>query len=219
MVSHSWLSSSWLDSATAHDRIDMRDPEKEIPWRHLRIQRLPKYSTSITQPLDASVIRIFKRAFLEMLGYEPYFARNFDKANCISNSRAWTPIPYPWDQIKPVLPLKMREEFRQRSSTRDELKPNLQYTRHKKYKRQMKMYFQNFIAQKMRMGQPKEAAHRIALQQNEQGSSSEEEVGCGVSLSHDRSTSSPADDIDFNATIQTLKDLAGDHKVLTIDSL
>jgi hypothetical protein len=52
-----------MDSAGSHNNIDMRDSYGGVPWKHLRIQRLPVNSTSVTQSLDAGVISAFKRVF------------------------------------------------------------------------------------------------------------------------------------------------------------
>ncbi|KAG0196561.1 hypothetical protein BGX33_001523, partial [Mortierella sp. NVP41] len=43
------------------------DPLAEETWKHLRIERLPPNSTSVTQPLDQGIISVFKRQYLEML--------------------------------------------------------------------------------------------------------------------------------------------------------
>ncbi|KAF9176095.1 hypothetical protein BGZ49_006697, partial [Haplosporangium sp. Z 27] len=56
-----------LDSAPQHTRVEYRDPDTKTPWRFLEVVRLPVNSTSVTQPLDAGVISVFKRVFLEML--------------------------------------------------------------------------------------------------------------------------------------------------------
>lgn len=120
-----------LDSAGSHNNIDVRNTEQRVRWKHLRIRRLPKNTTSVTQPLDAGVISAFKRAFSDMLGFETYSAHTFEKMKCISNGRAWTLIPYAWNQAKPstlrnsfaktpVFPITMREEPRRRQTTRDE---------------------------------------------------------------------------------------------------
>lgn len=111
-----------LDSAGPHNNIDERDPYGGEPWKHLRIQRLPKNSTSVTQPLDAGVVSAFKRVFLEMLDLETYYARNFDETTTITYGRAWSMVPYAWDQMKPstlrncfakapVLPTQMRDSL------------------------------------------------------------------------------------------------------------
>lgn len=146
-----------LDSAKSHNNIDMRDPEQGIQWKHLRIQRLPTNSTSVTQPLDAGVISAFKRAFLDMLGFETYYARTFDGAKCISNGRAWTLIPHAWSQTKPstlrncfaktpILPTSMREELRQRQTTRAEQPERLQSTLYQQYAERERAYFEHLIA-------------------------------------------------------------------------
>jgi len=234
-----------LDSSRAHSNIDIRDLEKGIPWNYLRIQRLPKNSTSVTQPLDAGVISVFKRAFLEMLGYETYYVRNFDNANCISNGRAWALIPYAWNRIKPstlrncfaktpVLPMNMREELRGRRPTKDEQRPTLQYSPPQGYNIQMKTYFEHLIAKvnqenflDFRIVENREELDSESLHQenqedieeNDQGDKLVDGVGCDISSTHDGYGSSPIADVDFDATIQTLKYLAGDCDILTVDGL
>ena len=113
-----------LDSCPAHSRIDFLDEEKETPWKHLRIVRLPINSTSVTQPLDAGVISVFKRAFLEQLCQETSYIRTDEhKRKNISNGEAWTFIPSAWKHLKPrtlrscfaktpVLPESMREAIK-----------------------------------------------------------------------------------------------------------
>ena len=130
-----------LDSAGAHNNIDMRDPINNIPWKHLCIQRLPKDSTSLTQPLDAGVIGVFKPFFLEMLGYETYLLRSHGKNKYISNELAWTFIPYAWSRMKPlalrhcfahtpVLPNEMHDQLRRQQPTLAEQQLPLQYSQH-----------------------------------------------------------------------------------------
>src|SRR5687768_4176382 len=68
-----------MDSAGAYNDVDMRDLYEGVPWRHLHTRQLPVNSTSITQPLDAGVISAFKRVFLEILGFETYYTRNFNQ--------------------------------------------------------------------------------------------------------------------------------------------
>lgn len=77
-----------LYSCPAHNNIDMRDPFDNTPWKFLRIRRLPPQSTSVTQPLDAGVISVFKRVFLEMLSQEANFVRNYNKEKAITNGQA-----------------------------------------------------------------------------------------------------------------------------------
>ncbi|KAG0225739.1 hypothetical protein BGW42_004110 [Actinomortierella wolfii] len=82
----------------AHNDIDKGDPETKQPWQHLRIERLPPNSTSVTQPLDAGIISVFKRKFLEMLGSQTLAKAYGGKK--ISNGEAWGLIPYAWSHVK-----------------------------------------------------------------------------------------------------------------------
>lgn len=84
-----------LESAGAHIHID------KLPWTHLCIQRLPSNSTPVTEPLDDDVISAFKRAYLEILGRETYYARNFEPNANITNGITWTQILGAWDEIEP----------------------------------------------------------------------------------------------------------------------
>jgi len=147
-----------LDSAGAHNDIDMRDQQNHIPWKHLHIQRLPKNSTSVTQPLDAGVISVFKRAFLEMLSNETHLIRNYGNKKNISNGLAWTLIPYAWSRVKaltlrncfaktPILSPEMREQLRRWPSTPTEQEQSLQYSRHDRYQEQERAYFEHLIAE------------------------------------------------------------------------
>jgi len=147
-----------LDSAPAHNNIDMRDPETNTPWTHLQIRRLPKNSTSMTQPLDAGVISVFKRAFLEMLSCETQIIRNYDKQNAIANGLAWSLVPYAWSRVKPqtlrncfasvpVLPEEMREQLRRRPMTPVEQPKILYRPEHSEHKDKERAYFEQLIAE------------------------------------------------------------------------
>jgi len=231
-----------LDSAGAHSNVDMRDPYYGIPWRHLCIRRLPPNSTSVTQPLDAGVISAFKRAFLEKLGREIYLARNFDQTTSISNGRAWTLIPYVWDEMKPstlrncfaktpVLPTEMREELRRRRPTKDEQQSEPQHTQYEQYKEQEKAYFEHIIAEvrtgngvdfrvvESRDEQAQEELQQVDVEGEGQDNADRDEASLGESSSREESGSSPIADTDIYTTIQTLKHLAGDSDVLTIDGI
>ena len=146
-----------LDSAPQHNDIDMRDSDTNEPWKRLRIQRLPVNSTSVTQPLDAGVISVFKRAFPEMLSHETYVVRTFDNAKAISNGHAWSMIPYAWNSVKamtlrncfaktPVLPDDMSEQLRAMPVADAEQNHVLRYSRLHLYKTQEKAYFEHLVA-------------------------------------------------------------------------
>lgn len=226
-----------MDSAGAHNNVDMRDPYGGVPWRHLHIRRLPVNSTSVTQPLDAGVISAFKRVFLEMLGFETYYARNFDQTTTISNGHAWSLVPYAWDQMKPstlrncfaktpVLPTQMRDHLRQQQPTKEEQqRPTPRYTQHEKYKEQEKAYFEHIIAEvgvenelNFRLEESNEELTGSALQQVDVDGGGQDAVGGnGDNVGEASHKSSPLSDTDIGTTIQTLKDLAGDSDVLTTD--
>ncbi|KAF9896205.1 hypothetical protein BX616_007929, partial [Lobosporangium transversale] len=135
----------------------MRDPSINQPWKHLRVQRLPVNSTSVTQPLDAGVISVFKRAFLEMLSHESHLVRTFNMAKAISNGHAWSIIPYAWNSVKattlrncfaetPVLPEEMRQSLKTMSTTKAERNHALRYTRRHLYEEQERAYFEHLVA-------------------------------------------------------------------------
>ena len=113
-----------LDSCPAHSNIDVLDPAYRYRdnWKFLTVQRLPKNSTPVTQPLDAGIISIIKRALLELLSRETSLVHTYDKSKAISNEHAWSHIPYAWNKIKsstvrncfaktPVLPDDMRQQL------------------------------------------------------------------------------------------------------------
>jgi len=225
-----------MDSAGPHNDVDMRDPYGGVPWRHLHIRRLPVNSTSVTQPLDAGVISAFKRVFLEMLGFETYYARNFDQTTNITNGHAWSLAPYAWDQMKPstvrncfaktpVLPTQMCDHLRQQRPTKEEQQqPTPRYTQHETYKDQEKAYFEHIIAEigeenklNFRLEESWEELVGSALQQADGDRGGQDPVGGdgrGGASSHN---SSPLSDTDINTTIQTLEDWAGDSDVRTTD--
>ncbi|KAG0250861.1 hypothetical protein BG011_008032 [Mortierella polycephala] len=132
-----------LDSAPQHTDIDMRNTDE--PWKHTRIQRLPASSTSVTQPLDAGVISVFKRSSLEMLSNE---------TSCI---RALTTAPFAWNSITaktirncptktPVLPQEMRHQLKAMPTADAEKQHVLWYTRRYLYQAQEGAYFERLIA-------------------------------------------------------------------------
>ncbi|KAF9346221.1 hypothetical protein BGX26_002295, partial [Mortierella sp. AD094] len=128
-------------------------------------------------------------------------------------------------------PTEMREELRRRRPTKDEKRPKLQYTRYEQYKEQTRACFEHIITEvreenilDFRIVENGDELAEDALQQVDiegegQGDKSEDEGSRDESLRHDGSASSPIPDVDFDATIQTLKYLAGDQDVLTIDGL
>lgn len=220
-----------LDSAGAHNNVDM------YRWKHLRILRLPPHSTAVTQPLDAGVISAFKRAFLEKLGREMYYARNFDQTATISNGCAWTLIPDAWDEIQPstlrncfaktpVLPTEMCEALHRQRSTKDEQQPKPQHTQGEKYKEQEKAYFEHIIAKvgegdelDLRVEESRDEQAEKELRQVDEEGGERESVGddqpsTGDCASHEDAESSPIADTDIYATIETLEHLVGDSAVL-----
>lgn len=88
-----------LDSCQAHRNFDNGDPETNQPWAHLRIERLPCNTTSVTQPLDQGIISVFKRKFLEMLG-DQEIAASYGSNHHIMTGKAWSLIPFAWSHVK-----------------------------------------------------------------------------------------------------------------------
>ncbi|KAG9071551.1 hypothetical protein KI688_005763 [Linnemannia hyalina] len=157
-----------LDSCPAHSNIDMRDPETNTPWKHLRILQLPKNSTSsspVAQPLDAGAFSVFKRVFLEMLSQETCIVRDYDNAKAISNGQAWSLFSYAWNKVKeafhvqviiwwaakpstirncfahvPALPEAVREDLRRRPSYAEEQPELAEYSLRNNYKEQEKTH-------------------------------------------------------------------------------
>jgi hypothetical protein len=76
-----------LDSCSAHTDIDEGDPATKKPWKHIRIERLPLNSTSITQPLDKGVISVFKRRYLEIL-CDQIISKSYGSDTAIKNGKA-----------------------------------------------------------------------------------------------------------------------------------
>ena len=100
------------DSCEAHGKSSNKDPSRgargksskkdlfvgEI-WKHLRIERLPPNSTSVSQPLDAGIISAFKRHYLEMLSNKS-ITKEYATGEKIINGEAWSFIPYEWSHVK-----------------------------------------------------------------------------------------------------------------------
>jgi hypothetical protein len=66
-----------------------------------------------------------------MIGFETYYARNFDQTKTITNGCAWSMVPYAWEQMKPstlrnyfaktpVLPTQMRDILQQQQPSKEE---------------------------------------------------------------------------------------------------
>lgn len=66
---------------------------------HIRLERLPPNSTSVSQPLDAGVISVFKRRYVEML-INKAIVKKYATQKKITNGEAWSLIPYAWSQVK-----------------------------------------------------------------------------------------------------------------------
>lgn len=149
-----------MDSCPAHNKIDTPDPTfgYRDNWKFLTIQRLPKNSTSVTQPLDAGIISVFKRALLDLLSRETSLVKTYDKSKAISNGHAWSLVPFAWNKVKastvrncfaktPVLPDDMRQQLRQRTTAPQEQRENIQYSRRNDYEKEARAYFEHLIAE------------------------------------------------------------------------
>jgi hypothetical protein len=91
-----------IDSCGAHGKSrnkNLADPLAGETWKHLRIERLPPNSTSVTQPLDAGIISAFKRHYLEMLSNKSV-TKEYATGEKITNGEAWSLIPYAWSHVK-----------------------------------------------------------------------------------------------------------------------
>ncbi|KAF9550085.1 hypothetical protein EC957_001571 [Mortierella hygrophila] len=124
--------------AQAHNSADMRDANNNVPWKFLHIRRLPVNSTSVSQPLDAGVISVFKRAMLNLVWDSISLVRTADISSTITNGKGWSLIPYTWDQLKPsilwncfaktnVLSAKKSEQLRQRRRSAEEQREHIRY--------------------------------------------------------------------------------------------
>jgi len=104
--SHSHNSLLLIGSCGAHGtftrgRSSVEDPLTGETWKHLRIERLPPNSTSVTQPLDQGIISVFKRRYLEMLSNKA-ITKEYATGEKIANGEAWSLIPYAWSHVKPL---------------------------------------------------------------------------------------------------------------------
>jgi len=93
-----------IDSCGAHGTIRRGkssgdDPLAGETWKHLRIERLPPNSTSVTQPLDQGIISVFKRQYLEMLSNKAV-TQQYATGRMITKGEAWSLIPYAWSHVK-----------------------------------------------------------------------------------------------------------------------
>jgi hypothetical protein len=147
----------FLDSCLANNDIDMRGQFNNTRWKFLRIQRLPPYSKSIVQALDAGVISVFKCVFLEMLSQKTNIVRNYTQDDAITNGHAWSVVPYAWNYVRaltirncffktPVLPKEMCERLQRRPSSKQEQLELAAYSMRDQFKEQEKTNFKHLIA-------------------------------------------------------------------------
>jgi hypothetical protein len=110
-----------MDNAPGHGKEDLLD-------RHLRnitIIRLPKNTTSVSQPLDAGIIMSFKVKYGRlMIPIISHFRHQQNSANAkIPRGPLWACLPEAWDRVStstirncfarvPVLPDAMRESLK-----------------------------------------------------------------------------------------------------------
>jgi len=147
-----------LDSAPVHTDIEYRDPFKKTPWIHLTIIQLPKNSTPITQPLDAGIISVFKRKYLQMLSRQTSIIRTLDEENDTPPHVAWSIIPHAWSFVTaatirhcfletPILPESIRQQLENHKPEWQELhwRPTFYQTEAKQRKR-MEVYFSELVA-------------------------------------------------------------------------
>ena len=179
-----------------------------------------------------------------MLGFETYYARNFEQATSISNGRAWSLVPYAWEQIKPstlrncfaatpVLPTQMRENLRRQRPTKEEQPPKPRYTHDDRYKEQEKVYFQHLVAEigkengvNFRVVESKEepvgeALRQVMAEEGWQNNTDGEEAGGqdNVVRDGDEYSSSPLADADVDFAVLTLKGLTGPRDFLSNDGI
>jgi hypothetical protein len=91
-----------IDSCGSHGKLHKssdKDPLAGETWKHLRIERLPPNSTSVTQPLDAGIIGAFKRQYLEILSNKAV-TKEYATREKMTNGEAWSLIPYAWSHVK-----------------------------------------------------------------------------------------------------------------------
>lgn len=144
-----------IDSCPAHNNVDFRDIDTNEEWKNLTIRRLPVNSTPVTQPLDAGVISVFKRAFLELLSQDTSSVRTATEGNSISIGAAWSLIPEAWSHVKPrtlrscfaktpVLPPHVREFLK---STPPEQQAHVARPRRRhRLRQQERQYFERLVA-------------------------------------------------------------------------
>lgn len=227
-----------LDSCPAHNDIDMRDPVHKIPWKRLIIRRLPLNSAAKTQPLDAGVISVFKRAFLELLSQETHLIRNYDQRTCISNGEAWSLIPHAWSRMNaqtlrncfantPVLTDDMRQQLRSYPLARVDRRGTLHQSRCNDYKAQERTYFEHLVAatstdknwtiQPMGNRDAQEIAEAEVIAEEEPitvfPSQEEDDRYSQFSDILDEPPSSPLASDYWDSAASTLRELAGDHDI------
>lgn len=230
-----------LDSCPAHNNIDMRDPENNIPWKHLHIRRLPKNSTSVTQPLDAGVISVFKRAFLELLSQETHLIRNYDKKKCISNGQAWSLIPHAWGRVKPqtlrncfantpVLPEEMRRQLRAYPASHGSGSVPLLLSRPSDHKEKERAYFEHLIAEtaitenwQARLIGNKDVQELLEEAENapemHSGQSFDNEESYVSSQLSNEFVEPPSSPIEWEDTAHLFGKLAGEHDAFSVTGL
>lgn len=147
-----------LDSAPVHNHIEYRDPDNQTPWNHLTIVRLPKKSTPLTQPLDAGIISVFKRKYLQMLSRQTSIIRTLDEGNDIPRHVAWSIIPHAWSYVTaatirhcflntPVLPEGIRQQLEDHIPEWQEQywRPTM-YQMEARHRKRMEVYFSELVA-------------------------------------------------------------------------
>lgn len=144
-----------FDSCGAHSGIGNIDLLTGQKWTRLRLERLPANSTSVTQPLDAGVISVFKRQYVEMLTNQA-IVKKYAHGAKVTNGEAWSLIPYAWSQVKAstlrqcfrttkVLPRMMADNLEERSADVQERQPIYPPVA-ETAKQQTKRHFLRFIA-------------------------------------------------------------------------
>jgi hypothetical protein len=90
-----------LDNAPGHLIIKHPGFLEEIP--NIKIITLPKNSTSLTQPLDAGIIAVFKHYYQDFLALSTMAHRvqHPNRSGHIDNKTAWKHIVQAWNLVKP----------------------------------------------------------------------------------------------------------------------